>query len=109
MEPVNEKKEQYFPISGVTFIIIGILFLLSNYDIISLGSRWWALFFLIPISFLAQDIWRMRGKPLGGSFIGALTLTVIMLIFLLRLHWGVVWPVFIIIGGLAILLRMGEK
>jgi len=44
-----------------------------------------------------------------GSLTGLIALVTIMLIFLLHLHWGVMWPVFIIIGGLAILLNAGRK
>lgn len=101
---------------GIVFIILGIIFFLNNYDVIDLGYRWWALFFLIPIGFLLNEIWRECRKNEGkltasirGSLTGLIVLVTIMLIFLLHLPWGVMWPVFIIIGGLAILLNAGKQ
>src|SRR5512140_788630 len=102
--------ESAFPI-GIACIVIGAIFLLRNFDIISFGHNWWALFFLIPISFLARDILNRRKASGGaravearGSWIGLIMLTTVMVIFLFSLHWGVIWPIFIVLGGLSLLL-----
>ena len=101
---------------GIVFIVLGVVFFLNNYGIIDLGLRWWALFFLIPIGFMLNDIvtqYRKGGGALTSSIRGSLTglimLVTIMVIFLFRMHWAVMWPVFIILGGLAILLNAGRK
>jgi len=98
-------------IIGLIIILIGLIFLLRNFDILDLGHRWWALFFLIPVSYLFAEVWRSWRTSGGkfpqqarGSLIGLVTLLVLMFIFLLGLNWGLVWPVFIIIGGLSLLL-----
>ena len=100
---------------GVVFVILGIVFLLNNYDIIDLGYRWWALFLLIPIAFLLNDIWNSYKTndnkftaAARGSLTGVIVLVTVMVIFLARLHWGVIWPIFIIIGGLSLLLNVNR-
>ena len=97
---------------GLALLIIGTIFLLRNFDLIDLGQRWWACFFLIPISYLLTDIMRRHRDDEGsfpynavGSLLGVATLVAVMFIFLFGLGWGTIWPVFIIIGGLSLLLR----
>ena len=108
---MNRRTDSSFFV-GLALLIIGIIFLLRNFELIDLGRRWWALFFLIPISYLLTDIMRRHRADEGrfpydviGSLIGVATLVAVMLIFLLNLGWGTIWPVFIIIGGLSLLLR----
>jgi hypothetical protein len=98
----GEKRRGYSPFVGLAFTIVGLIFLLHNLDVIRISHRWWALFFLIPISYLLSDL--MRGRQYRRSLIGLITLVFMMVILLLGLNWGVVWPVFIIIGGLSVLL-----
>ena len=94
---------------GLTFVVLGVIFLLRNFDLIPYIRHWWALFFLIPIAVLGGDVlrhWNREEKLPGarrGPFIGLIVITTVMVVFLLDLNWGVIWPVFIIIGGLAIL------
>jgi hypothetical protein len=115
-QPAEIKKRGHSPLVGIVIIIIGVIFLLENLYIIDIGYHWWALFFLIPISFLASDIWCMRKNNQGkipasarGKFIGMAVLLFIMFVFLLGLDWGMIWPVFIIIGGLSIILSSSRK
>ncbi len=94
---------------GIGVIIVGILFLMNNFDIIDLGGRWWALFFIIPIAFLATDVLRYRTETglssrARGPLIGLLWLVSLMIIFLFGINWGVIWPVTIILAGLMVLL-----
>jgi hypothetical protein len=87
---------------GFAFALVGLLLLLHNLEVIRIGHRWWALFFLIPIGYLLSDLG--RGRQTRRSLIGLVTLLSMMVILLLGLSWAVVWPVFIIIAGLSVLL-----
>ncbi len=98
-------------VSGVVIILIGIVFLLMNFDVIDFGHRWWTLFFLIPIGQLGSDVWKRwerNGKKyspdMSGSLIGLLSVSTVMIIFVFNFNWGVMWPLFIIIGGISVLL-----
>ena len=93
---------------GVALIMVGLLFLVQNY----LGYQlynWWALFILIPAigSFgAAYSLWRERGGTIAAAstFTMGVLFTTVAAIFLLGLPWGRVWPVFIILGGLWMLI-----
>ena len=106
----NDNQQNYPIIAAIALIIIGAIFLLRNFDVIRLGRNWWALFMLIPIAYSLSAAWRHRQKS-GGKFtpavrsslVGAVTLAVVMTIFLFGLNWGAMWPVFLIIGGIAMI------
>jgi hypothetical protein len=109
-ETPNDNRQNYPLIAAIALIIIGAVFLLRNLDIIRLGRNWWALFMLIPIAYSLASAWRRRRESVGkftpevrNSLIGAVTLTVVMAIFLFGLSWGAMWPVFLIIGGVAMI------
>ncbi|MFN8598440.1 MAG: hypothetical protein U0559_19925, partial [Anaerolineae bacterium] len=40
-----------------------------------------------------------------GAFIGGLFPLAVALIFLFNMNWGVVWPIFLVIAGIAVLAR----
>jgi hypothetical protein len=99
---------------GVVLIALGGLFLLSNFLPGFNLTNWWAVFILIPALFSLNRAWqsyRRNGRLTRGgrsSLIGGLLILTVALIFLLGLNWGVVWPVFIIIAGLGILLQVAS-
>jgi LiaF transmembrane domain len=106
----NDSRQNYPMIAAVALIIIGAIFLLRNFDVVRLGRNWWALFMLIPIAYSLSSAWRRRRENAGkftpevrSSLIGAVTLTVVMAIFLFGLSWSAMWPVFLIIGGAAMI------
>jgi hypothetical protein len=111
-DQVTEKNSAHYTmIPGIGMIILGALFLLANFDIIDFGHRWWALFFLIPISYMTADLIHRRksgdqgrSRQSRGSLIGVVSLSMLMVIFLFDMRWSIVWPVFIIIGGISIIL-----
>lgn len=98
---------------GLILILIGAFFLLRNFGLMNvpLFDNWWAIFILIPAVASLLNAWRTyqaHGRFTGeviGSFIGSLVLFCVALIFLLQLDWGDIWPIFLILGGLSILLR----
>ena len=102
-------------IIGVVLIALGSIFLLSNFLPGVNLTNWWAVFILIPALYnlnQAMRSYRRNGRLTRGgrsALVGGLLLLVVSLIFLLGLDWGVVWPVFIIIAGLGILLQVGSR
>jgi hypothetical protein len=111
----GKKKDGDNWIVGVVLIILGGLFLLANFLPGSFVTNWWAVFILIPALYSFNRAWRSyrrhgRLTPGGrSSLIGGLLILTVALIFLLGLDWGVVWPVFIIIIGLSILLQYSAR
>jgi hypothetical protein len=113
MTPTQQDDKQNYPmIAAVALIVIGVVFLLRNFDVVDFGSNWWALFMLIPIAYSLSTVWRHRRENAGkfppaarGALVGAAAMTVVMVIFLFGLNWGMMWPVFLIIGGVAMMLR----
>jgi len=96
-------------VAGVVLIAIGIIFLISNTTNFFLAN-WWALFILIPAVTNFNNAWRRYqqdgrlNKAARGSLTGGFILTFIAAVFLFSWDWGVVWPFFLIIGGISALL-----
>jgi len=97
-------------VTAVALMVVGAIFLLRNLDLLDLGSHWWALFLLIPLLYLGSRIVELRSRNSGkippaarGMLIGFLSVALVMVIFLLRLDWGDVWPLFIILAGVSFL------
>lgn len=95
-------------------IAVGSLFLLGN-----LGVRWsflylqnwWAWLIMVgavgPAS-MAMQRYRTQGAIDGEALhyvLNAAIIIMVALIFLLQLSWGQWWPVFVIYGGLCMLVR----
>jgi hypothetical protein len=96
-------------IPGLVVIFIGVVFLLRNMFDFRLDN-WWAAFILIPAlgNLLgAYERYRSTGR-LDGSARSHLFWGVFFVIlagaFFLGLDWGMLWPAFMIIAGLGILL-----
>ena len=101
---------QWLP--GIVLILLGGIFLAQNY----LGAtlhNWWALFILIPaLSTLltAYALWRDGHADWAtGPFIAGLGLLILTVVFLLDLPIGQLWPVFLIVAGLAVLVGRGRR
>lgn len=98
-------------VPGVILIAVGVVFLAQNYWGFQL-TNWWALFILIPaISSISQAVEsyqqagsfdrKARGHAFWGLFFILLSAT-----FVFGWSFGLMWPVFLILGGLAMLLGM---
>ena len=100
---------QWLP--GNVLILLGGIFLAQNYFGATLRN-WWALFILIPaLSTLmtAYALWRDgHGDWATGPFIAGLGLLILTAAFLLDLPLGQLWPVFLIVAGIALLLGRGR-
>jgi hypothetical protein len=93
---------------GVALVALGLVFLVQNYLGYELRN-WWALFILLPAagSFTAAwSSWRNGRRPYAAasSFTMGILFTAVAAIFLLDLPWGRVWPIFIILAGIGMLL-----
>ncbi len=93
---------------GIALIAMGVIFLVQNYLGYELRN-WWALFILIPAvgSFTsAWYVWRNSHSTAAaaGSFTLGIMFATLAGIFLLDLPWRNVWPVFIILAGIGMLL-----
>lgn len=100
---------------GAVLIVIGIVFLLRNMNLVDVSGNWWALFILIPAIASFSTAWRLyqgNGGRLTRSvrvaFVGGLVPLAIALIFFFDMNWGAIWPVFLIFGGLSILVSALE-
>lgn len=99
-------------IGGLILVAIGVIFLLANTTGFQLHN-WWALFILIPALANFGNAWRHYqtdghlSKGATGSLTGGLILTLVASAFLFNLDWGLIWPVFLIIGGIGALLSSG--
>lgn len=115
-DPSNIPRRHYewriFPAAAV--IAIGVLFLLGNlgyrFNLLEYGN-WWAWFILVaalaPLT-RAYEVYRARGRIDGDVvhfLLAATAVTLVAVMFLLNLDWGVWWPLFVILGGLFTLVR----
>lgn len=100
---------------GVVLILLGAIFLLQNTGIINGFENWWALFILIPAVGSFATAWRQFQEAgsqwtptVTGSLLSGLILSGITAMFLFGLNIGMWWPLFLIAGGIAVLLGANQ-
>ena len=97
-------------VGGAALIGIGLLFLLNNLNIFHLNN-WWALFILIPVVINFSTAWnsyRQHGRlthKARGNITGGFILALVAGAFLFGWSWAILWPVFLIIGGLSAIIN----
>lgn len=103
-------KRQHWPwLGGAILILIGIILLVGQFTDYHLNN-WWALFILIPAVSAFANAWgeynrhRRITKGVRGGIVSGIILTFLTLVFLLGLDFSRLWPVFLIVGGLSMLL-----
>jgi hypothetical protein len=102
-------------IGGVVLILIGGYFLFGNLFGFALVGNWWAAFILIPAVYSlarAYEDYRKNGRLTErgrSNLIGGLMIGTVAFIFLFGLNFGNLWPLFLIIIGVGILLRGAVK
>jgi hypothetical protein len=99
-------------IAAVGLIALGALFLLQQFGIFaSLFTNWWALFILFPAlgllngaytSYRHTGTWSSQAR---GQIIGGAAVLLTAMIFLFGLDWGKAWPLYIVVAGVAMLVR----
>ncbi|MFQ5419204.1 MAG: hypothetical protein ACE5EY_02460, partial [Anaerolineae bacterium] len=97
-------------IPGAFLIGLGAIFLLNNLAGFHLYN-WWALFIFIPAFSNFSRAWnkyQQHGRVTRGvrkTLTGGLILSLVASTFLFNWYWGYIWPSFLIIIGLGILLE----
>jgi hypothetical protein len=95
-------------VAGAVLILVGAVYLLQNLTGYTYAN-WWALFILIPAFGAFGSAWnsyQRDGRLTSGgrgALIGGFVLTIIAAAFLFNLDFGNVWPLFLILIGLGIL------
>jgi hypothetical protein len=97
---------------GVVLIIVGLAFIIENLNLPFIkNGNWWAVFLLIPIVAILDDIYRIytttpEGKAgaIASKMVGLLVIAAAMIIFLFGVQLGIYWPVLLIAVGLALLI-----
>ncbi len=92
---------------GALLILLGVALLMQNLGI-PFFTNWWALFILLPAfwAFVAgwdiyQEDKRLTRRAASSLTVGIL-LTILALVFLFNLTFGIFWPAVLIVGGLAL-------
>ena len=95
-------------VPGLTLILMGSIFLLSNLTGFRINN-WWALFILIPAFGSISAGWA-RYREVGrfdrsarSQIFSSVFLIFLAAVFLLDLNFSQIWPVFVILTGLGML------
>ena len=106
--PTNGRNHNW--IIGLVLILAGAIFLISNITNMDMGN-WWAFFILIPaLGSLnhAREDYQQHGRltrPGRSALAWGLFFIILCATFFFGWDWDYVWPVFLILGGLALLLN----
>ena len=99
--------------SGLVVVLVGVLFLLRNFGVrlpFMALHNWWALFILlgaVPSLAMAFQRFHRTGhvdRLVLHSLLSAAAVIMVAVFFLLDLDWSLWWPLFVIYGGLWVLL-----
>jgi drug/metabolite transporter (DMT)-like permease len=110
VQPEPDKPRSSFHwVAAAVLIVLGVIFLLQETGSVQLGENWWVIFLFLPAAGLIYDaLQRYQDGGLahvGGQLLGGVILIVVALTFLFNWNWGVIWPVFLIIGGFYLLVQ----
>lgn len=113
-DPTNARSSRSRVIPALLVIAIGVFFLLDNlainlpfFDI----ENWWAWIILFAAALpLTDAVSRYRSvgtfdREVAHSLLSATAIVMVALMFILELSWHQWWPVFVIYGGLCMLIR----
>jgi hypothetical protein len=108
-QQIPTPKENNHWVGGFILITAGIVFLLTTVFGMSLHN-WWALFILIPGCCKLVSAGQQYGRDgrfshqVRGDLTWGLILILVASTFIFGLHWGAIWPIFLIIFGIGALL-----
>lgn len=107
--PPAPRRKASIPWAGIILVILGIVFLLRQFNVYVL-SNWWALFILAAaLGTLSSSwtAWRKNGRfdsSARSALGGGLVILTLALMFLFDLRWAIYWPLMLIAFGLSIFL-----
>ena len=97
-------------VMAIVFIIVGAGLIFSNVTGVRFDN-WWVLFMLIPVGFFVQCIYRdyQANGRITQQSTGSIIVTLAILatgatIIFEAISWGAIWPIGLIIAGVAIFL-----
>jgi len=105
-------------VPALLVIALGVFFLLGNLGIhirFPYLHNWWAwLILAVAIAPLSSAIQRYRkvdraDSEVLHSLLNAMAIVMVALMFLIPLSWATWWPVFVIYGGLHMLVRSDRR
>jgi hypothetical protein len=92
---------------GLVLIVLGIVFLAESLGL-PVPQNWWALFLLIPV---APSLWTAYQQIRAGNSLGAwqehrasFVVALVAVLFLVGADFGRIWPLFLILAGVSLLL-----
>lgn len=101
-------------IPALLVVAVGVIFLCANLGVqipFLDWANWWAWFILIGAAWPLSEAWgryRTTGTLDGAvwhSLLSALAIVIVAMVFILGLSWAKWWPLFVIYGGLCMLVR----
>ena len=108
-ESKEERKRENSWMMGISIVLVGATFLLEQAGILHL-TNWWAIFLVVPaVSSFINVFRRFRQEgrvthKVTAPIISGLASLVLAFFFLFDLDIGKLWPVFVILAGISILL-----
>ena len=112
-EKADQKRENSW-MMGVAVILMGIMFLLDKSGVAHVNN-WWAVFLISPaVGSFMRAIRRykeegMITRRVTAPIIGGVASLILALFFLLDLNIGQLWPIFVILAGISILISFFVK
>ena len=111
----KEKRDQFFDnpttrTSGaIGLIAIGVIFLLTQNDILDLSGNWWAIFIAIPAVFMLYNAFtaynrEQRVTPEVRKNVSGGAMVAVVAVIAATGEWGTLWPLFLIVPGVLMLL-----
>ncbi len=100
--------------SALVLIGLGVVFLLAQTGLLSLSGNWWAIFIALPAVVMLYNAYssyqkagevtgEVRRNISGGAIIGTVA------IIALTGQWGTLWPLFLIVPGVMMLLGFNKQ
>jgi len=97
---------------GAVLIIVGLAFIVENLELPYIKEdNWWAVFLLIPIVAILDDIYRIyttssdgKAGAIASKAVGLFIIGAVMIVFLFGLNLGIYWPVLLIAAGVVFLI-----
>jgi hypothetical protein len=102
-------------IGALVLIGLGVFFLLQQSGVITADFAWWSFFIIIPgVVLLASGLMAYSragylSSQVRGQITGGVMATLVGAIFLFDLDWGKIWPVFLIVPGIFMLLGLNRN